>query len=614
MKWIDTHKFRILKRAHQRVKSRMNRHTRPSRPGVDGFRLLPSLAVRYWLNSGRAHPKPCVGSRKKARATFLDRVIGLFILWAELGVIFDLVPLCVFGIGGAGRRQHDFVREIDDQRKRYQYVVLGDITKFFDSVPYEAVMDQVRAAGVNPRAVGWLMVFYRMQQPTYPGLTRACAASPLLCSYCIRSVDLWAMRIACWYGRFGDDFAAFFDTEDEARAFAEELPQRLAALGLSVHVDADDPKRLRVVETSESFTITKMEFNASGIHPSVRTCRKFLGKLGKKGKEPHEQLAAWRRFYEGLCPDSPRIEETSLAALAVIQTRTASCPTTRGQQPPAASQPTNIKGKLCTGAVKGQLPSRNPLQGTLPLKGQSSPYCGGGTSACGAGRWLCSLSNSAGSVASRPPLDPSLLLNDPVQFPVLAEGEFWADLWRDPQSPLRWVEVLAELKNQGVLAATCRSRLGVDLASVVRAMEVIDVAYSFFGKGGMPAKWVADAPSLTKAEEARAIARVPLPLLRYLSTIHTRLWWFRLQVALVFGLLDDGDCTVQAARASFGSSLQRAGQVHRRGGLRPRDFVRWRVRLLNGGYCTHGMRHAGLKPVPLKKTRRCTPTLTSASP
>ena len=157
---------------------------------------------------------------------------------------------CSYGFR-PGRTAHQAIGEVRATviKGEAQWVLEADIKSYFDSIQHDWLMRMMEERIGDP----WILRLIRkwlkagileegsVTTPT-AGTPQGGPLSPLLANVYLHYVlDLWfARKIRPTYHgaarlvRFADDYIVLFEDEEEARAFAETLPQRLAKFGLAL--------------------------------------------------------------------------------------------------------------------------------------------------------------------------------------------------------------------------------------------------------------------------------------------------------------------------------------------------------------------------------------------
>ena len=164
-----------------------------------------------------------------------------------------------------GRSAHDALRRIRSEVMggQVQYVFEADIRGFFDALSHEWLMRMLELKIGDPwilRLIGkWLKAEICdggvATRPT-KGTPQGGPLSPVLANVYLHYVlDLWFDKVVrpelhgkAGLIRYADDFLALFQSEADARRFAELLPERLAKFGLEVA-----PEKTRLVPFGATF-------------------------------------------------------------------------------------------------------------------------------------------------------------------------------------------------------------------------------------------------------------------------------------------------------------------------------------------------------------------------
>jgi group II intron reverse transcriptase/maturase len=157
---------------------------------------------------------------------------------------------CSFGFR-PGRSAHDALRRVNDiiMQQRTNYVVEADIRGFFTHVDHRWMQRFLQHRITDSRFIRILHRFLRggvmedgVVQVSEEGTPQGGLVSPVLSNIYLHYVlDLWferwlakRCRGKAYLVRYCDDFVAFFEREDDARWFREELPKRLAKFALEI--------------------------------------------------------------------------------------------------------------------------------------------------------------------------------------------------------------------------------------------------------------------------------------------------------------------------------------------------------------------------------------------
>jgi RNA-directed DNA polymerase len=136
----------------------------------------------------------------------------------------------------------------------HTWVVDADLKAYFDTIPHERLLAQVRQriadgqvlellarylkAGVMATGKGW--------QPTKHGTPQGAVISPLLANVYLSPLDHQMAGAGYQMVRYADDFVVCTQTRAQAEAALEAIRQWVAAAGLTLH-----PTKTRIVNAAE---------------------------------------------------------------------------------------------------------------------------------------------------------------------------------------------------------------------------------------------------------------------------------------------------------------------------------------------------------------------------
>lgn len=207
----------------------------------------PSSIRRVWI------PKP--GSREKRPLgipTVRDRV-------AQGAVRHVLEPIFEkdFAEGSYGFRPKrgckDALRKVDQLLKDgYTWVVDADLSKYFDSIPHERLMEMVRARVADGQVL--TLIERYLKQTTLEtaaewtpeeGAPQGAVLSPLLSNLYLNPLDHEMARRGYAMVRYADDFVICCRSQSQAQAALTAVQTWVEAAGLRLH-----PEKTRLVDAS----------------------------------------------------------------------------------------------------------------------------------------------------------------------------------------------------------------------------------------------------------------------------------------------------------------------------------------------------------------------------
>ncbi len=203
-------------------------------------------------------PKPNGESRKLGIPTVLDRFIQQLLLQV-LGPIWE-PRFSDRSYGFRPRRSaHDAVRQVRDYAvSGKSWVVDIDIEKFFEEIDHGWMLRFLEHRIADQRIIRWIRKWLEAgviedgkRVPAVKGTPQGAVVSPLLANiYLHYAFDLWVQHWRKQPGRgevivirYADDSVVGFEHVRTARAFLEDLRERLAKFGLALH-----PDKTRLIE------------------------------------------------------------------------------------------------------------------------------------------------------------------------------------------------------------------------------------------------------------------------------------------------------------------------------------------------------------------------------
>lgn len=233
---------------------------------VLGGRYRPLPMKRLWL------PRPGRTPRPLAVPTVRDRVL-------QTAVALTLTPLleAEFEECSYAYRQGRSVRMAVErigllQRQGYRWVVEADIEKFFDCIPHERLLTELRAIARDDELIElvrhWLTAPVSEGdhlQPTTLGVPQGSPLSPLLANLYLDHLDEAILDHGYALVRYADDFIILAKNRDRADAAVELSAQVLRDLELRLN-----PLKTRVVNFETGFKFLGWNFVRSLAVPASR--------------------------------------------------------------------------------------------------------------------------------------------------------------------------------------------------------------------------------------------------------------------------------------------------------------------------------------------------------
>jgi RNA-directed DNA polymerase len=183
-----------------------------------------------------------------------------------------------------GRGCKDALREVETQlRDGNLWVVDADIRRFFDSIPHELLLEQMRKKVVDGGVLSLIEQFLKagvlegLSEWTPRGTPQGAVISPLLANIYLDPLDHLMARAGQTMVRYADDFVILCRTRTEAEEALSRVRTWMNEAGLELHQD-----KTRVVSMANGGG-----FDFLGYH--FELSKKTPGKLNKWPREKSRQ-------------------------------------------------------------------------------------------------------------------------------------------------------------------------------------------------------------------------------------------------------------------------------------------------------------------------------------
>lgn len=187
------------------------------------------------------------------------------------------------------RGAKDALRRVNDLlRAGYVYVVDADLQSYFDTIPRQPLLSQVRGKVVDSKVLDLLEshlgqeVMESAKRWTPEGGTlQGAVISPLLSNIYLDPLDHRMAQLGYEMVRYADDFVILCRSQSEAQRALREVEEWTTAAGLRLH-----PEKTRIVDASQrgGFDFLGYHFERGYRWPSKKSLRKFQDKIRAKTK------------------------------------------------------------------------------------------------------------------------------------------------------------------------------------------------------------------------------------------------------------------------------------------------------------------------------------------
>jgi RNA-directed DNA polymerase len=253
----------------------------------------PRPISRVYIDKPGSHEKRPLGI-----PTVRDRVVQ-----AALRLVIEPIFEVGFAPHSYGFRPNrgckDALREVDRYLKAgYTCVVDADLKAYFDSIPHDLLMQELRRYIADGRVLDLIERF--LGQDVMEGLSRwtpeqgtpqGAVISPLLANLYLHPVDV-AMEAAGYQMiRYADDFVIMCRDETEARNALHQVQQLITERGLILH-----PEKTRIVDTTlpgHGFDFLGYHFEGGTRWPRKKSLKKLKDTIrSKTGRSNGHSLTA----------------------------------------------------------------------------------------------------------------------------------------------------------------------------------------------------------------------------------------------------------------------------------------------------------------------------------
>jgi len=185
-----------------------------------------------------------------------------------------------------GRGCKDALRRVDRLLKEgYRYVVDVDIKSYFDTIPHDPLLGEVRKHVADSRVLGLLKAFLKAgildglrRWTPEGGAPQGAVLSPLLSNLYLNELDHYMARAGYEMTRYADDLVIQCRTREEAEQALAMVQTWTAQHGLTLH-----PTKTKIVDAeTEGFDFLGYRFVKHRRYPRRKSLMKFKDAIRAK--------------------------------------------------------------------------------------------------------------------------------------------------------------------------------------------------------------------------------------------------------------------------------------------------------------------------------------------
>ncbi len=185
-----------------------------------------------------------------------------------------------------GRGCKDALRRVDALLKSgYRYVVDADLRSYFDTIPHDLLMKQIKTRVADGRVLKLIESFLKAnimevldQWTPMAGAPQGAVLSPLLSNIYLNPLDHLMAGKGYEMVRYADDFVILCRTKENAEAALAEVKRWTAQAGLKLH-----PEKTRLIDaTEEAFEFLGYRFHKGRRDPRHKSKLKLRDTIRHK--------------------------------------------------------------------------------------------------------------------------------------------------------------------------------------------------------------------------------------------------------------------------------------------------------------------------------------------
>jgi RNA-directed DNA polymerase len=173
----------------------------------------------------------------------------------------------------------DALRRVDGLLKEgYRYVVDADLKSYFDTIPHDRLMEEVRKRVADGRVLALIQAFLEAkimeglkEWTPMAGAPQGAVLSPLLSNIYLNPLDHLMAGKGYEMVRYADDFVILCKSKEEAERALDEVKRWTAQAGLTLH-----PEKTRIADVAtEKFEFLGFRFEKGRRWPRDKSKKKL---------------------------------------------------------------------------------------------------------------------------------------------------------------------------------------------------------------------------------------------------------------------------------------------------------------------------------------------------
>ena len=253
---------------------------------LDKRTYRPQAVKRVWIDKPGSSEKRPLGI-----PTVRDRVIQTAVKLVIEPILENEFLNCSYGFR-PGRGAKQALGEIKSLLTQgYTWVVDADIQKFFDQIPHDLLMQDVRKYIADRCLLDILESFLKQEVkdgdkifPSTSGTPQGGVISPLLANLYLHPLDVQMTKAGFRIIRYADDFIVMCKTEEEAKQALDLASKVIKERGLTLHPEKSSIRDETKEGEEGGFDFLGYHFQQGNRRPSAKAFKSIKDTIRKKSR------------------------------------------------------------------------------------------------------------------------------------------------------------------------------------------------------------------------------------------------------------------------------------------------------------------------------------------